>query len=75
MLLIHKDICYICASQNWKITRSQFGLKCLQTKLLIMWQVGTGNLEVLVKTFNCSEIRLPISGTNLKVKNSHRFMF
>ena len=39
-------------SQNWKTTRSQFGLKCLQTKLLIMWQVGTGNLMALVKTFS-----------------------
>ena len=33
-----------------------------------MWQVGTGNLVVLVKTFNCSEIILTISGTNTKVK-------
>ena len=44
------------------------GLKCLQTKLLIMWKVGTGNLVVLVKTLNCSEISLTISGTNIKVK-------
>ena len=33
-----------------------------------MWQVGTGNLMVLVKIFNCSEISLTISGTNTKVK-------
>ena len=45
-------------------------LTCLQTKLLIMWQVGTGNLVVLVKTFNCSEISMTISGTNITVKNS-----
>ena len=37
-----------------------------------MWQVGIGNLVVLVKTFNCSEISLTISGTNIKIKNSHR---
>ena len=29
----------ICLSQNWKTTRTQFGWKCLQTKLLILWQV------------------------------------
>ena len=34
-----------------------------------MWQVDTGNLVVLMKTFNCSEISLTISGTNIKVKN------
>ena len=61
-------IFHICPARNWKTTRSQFGLKCLQTKLLIMWQVGTGNLVILVKTFNCSEISLTISGTNIKVK-------
>ena len=55
-------IFHICPTWNWKTTRSQFGLKCLQTKLLIIWQVGTGNLVVLVKTFNCSEISLTISG-------------
>ena len=33
-----------------------------------MWQIGTGNLVVLVKIFNCSEISLTISGTNTKVK-------
>ena len=47
---------------------SQFVLKCSQTKPLIMWQVGTGNLVVPVKTFNCSEISLTILGTNTKVK-------
>ena len=40
-----------------------------------MWQVGTGNLVVLVKTFNCSEISLTITGTNTKVKNSPLFTF
>ena len=49
---------------------SQFGLRCLQTKLLFMWQVGIGNLMALVKTFSCSEISLTISGTNIKVKKN-----
>ena len=39
-----------------------------------MWQVGTSNRVVLVKTFKCSEISLTISGTNTKVKNSPRIM-
>ena len=59
-------IFHICPSRNQKTTRSQFGLKCSQTKLLIMWQVGTGNLVVLVKTFS-----LTISGTNTKIKKLH----
>ena len=46
----------------------QFELKCSQTKLLIMWQAGAGNLVVPVKIFNCSEISLTISLTNTKVK-------
>ena len=33
-----------------------------------MWQVGTGNLVVLAKTANCSEISLTISGTNTQHK-------
>ena len=32
-------------------------------------------LVVLVKTFNCSEISLTISGTNIKVKKNPRFTF
>ena len=43
-------------------------VKVFKTKLLIMWRVGTGNLVVLVKTFNCSEISFTISGTNTRVK-------
>ena len=74
MLLVHKDI------QHMPITElennsSQFGLKCLQTKLLIMWKGGIGNLMALVKTFSYSEISLIISGTNIKVTNSPRFIF
>ena len=69
MLLVHKDISH-CPSRNWKTTRSQFGLKCLQPKLLIMWQLGTGNLVVLVMTFNYSEISLTLSGTNVKEKKT-----
>ena len=41
----------------------------------IMWQVGIGNLMAQEKTFNCSEISLTISGINIKVTNSLRFMF
>ena len=70
MLLVHKDI------QHMSITdRSQFRLRCLQTKLLIMWQVGIGHLMALVKTSSCSEISLTISGTNIKITNSPRFMY
>ena len=69
-------IFHICPTRNWKTTRSQFALKCLQTTLHIMWQIGIGNLVVLVKTFDCSKISLTISGVNIKVKkNSPRFMF
>ena len=74
MLLVHKDISHM-PIPELENNSSQFGLKCLQTKLLIMWQVGTGNLVVLVRTFNCSEISLTISGTNTKVKHSLQFMF
>ena len=38
-----------------------------------MWQVGTGKLVVVVKTFNCSEISLTIPGTNIKVKKLSSF--
>ena len=51
-------------------------VKVFANKTLIMWQVGIGNLVVLEKTSNCSEISLTISGTSIKkVKNSPRFMF
>ena len=39
-----------------------------------MWQVGIGNLVVLVKTFNCSETSLTISGTNIKVKKKKKLL-
>ena len=39
MLLVHKDISHM-PIMELETTRSQFGLKCLQTKLLITWQVG-----------------------------------
>ena len=45
----------ICLSQNWKTTRNQFGLKYLQTKLLILWQVGIDHLVALVKNSNYLE--------------------
>ena len=51
-----------------QLARGEFGLKCLQTKLFFMWRVGIGNLVVIVKTFNCSEMCLTISGTNIKAK-------
>ena len=60
--------------QHWKTTRSQFGSRCFQTKLLIMWQVGVGHLIALVKTSSRSEISLTISGANIKVTNSPRIM-
>ena len=74
MFLVHEDNSHmpITELENYS---SQVGLKCLQTKILIMWQVGIGNLVVLVKTFNCSEISLTISETNIKVKHSYRFTF
>ena len=57
--------------------RSQFGLKCLQTKLLNMKQVVIGNLVVLESTSSCSEISLTISGTSMKKgkQNSPRSCF
>ena len=45
----------ICLSQNWKTTRNQFGWKCLQTKRLILWQVGIDRLVALVKNSNYLE--------------------
>ena len=59
MLLVHKDISHYAHHGTGK-RLCQFGLKYLQTKPLIMWQVGISNLVVLVKTFNCSEISLTI---------------
>ena len=67
ILLVHQDISHMPITELEK-TRSQFELKCSQTKLLIMWQAGDDNLVVPVKTFNCSEISLTISLTNTKVK-------
>ena len=67
MLLVYNDISHMPITKL-ETTQRQFRLKCLQTNLLIIWQVGNGNLVVLVKTFNCSEISLTISGTNIKVK-------
>ena len=40
------------------MTRNQFGWKCLQTKLLILWQVGIDRLVALVKNSNYLESSL-----------------
>ena len=73
-LLVHKDIQHMPIYSTGKQLGSQFGSRCFQTKLLIMWQVGVGHLIALVKTSSCSEISLAISGANIKVTNSPRFM-
>ena len=61
----------ICLSQNWKTTRNQFGWKCLQTKLLILWQVGIGRLVALVKNSNYLENSLITLGLIIRVKKSY----
>ena len=68
MLLVHKDVSHICLSQNWKKTRNQFGWKCLQTKLLILWQVGIDRLVALVKNSNYLENSLITLGLIIRVK-------
>ena len=76
ILLVHKDISHMTITELENNSESVWIKVFANKKLLIMWQVGTGNLVVLVKTFNCSEISLTISGTNTKVKKkSSRFMF
>ena len=59
----------ICLSQNWKTTRNQFGWKCLQTKLLILWQVGIDRLVALVKNSNYLENSLITLGLIIRVKS------
>ena len=62
-LLLKYDIISICHFFSW------WELENYSESVWVkVWQVGTGNLVVLVNTFNCSEISLTISGTNLKVK-------
>ena len=63
ILFVHKTISHMPITELESNSVS-LGLKCLQTKLLIMWQVGIGNLVVPVKTFNCSEISLSIIISN-----------
>ena len=58
----------ICLSQNWKTTRNQFGWKCLQTKLLILWQVGIDRLVALVKNSNHLENSLITLGLIIRGK-------
>ena len=58
MLLVHKNISHMPITELENNSKSVW-VK-VQIKLLIMWQVGTGDLVVLVKTFNCSEISLTI---------------
>ena len=59
----------ICPSQNWKTTRNQFGWKCLQTKLLILWQIGIDRLVALVKNSNYLENRLVTLELIIRVKS------
>ena len=61
--------CRICLSQNWKTTRNQFGWKCLQTKLLILWQVGIDRLVALMKNSNYLENNLITLGLIIRVKS------
>ena len=48
MLLVHKDISHMPITELGN-DRNQFGWKCLQTKLLILWQVGIDHLVTLAK--------------------------
>ena len=59
----------ICLSQNWKTTRNQFGWNCLQTKLLILWQVGIIHFVALVKNFNYLENSLITLGLVIRKKS------
>ena len=64
----------ICLSQNWKTTRNQFGWKCLQTKLLILWQVGIDRLVALAKNSNYLENSLITLGLIIRVKSYPQLM-
>ena len=59
----------MCLLQNWKTTRNQFGWKCLQLKLLILWQVGIDRLVALVKNSNYLENSLITLGLIIRVKS------
>ena len=61
-----------CPCRNWKTTRNRVGLKYLQAKLHITWQVGTVHLMAQEKASNFFVIR---SGINIKAINSPQFMF
>ena len=55
-----------CPCRNWKTTRNRFGLKYLQTKLLIMWQAGIVHLVAQVKTSNYFVI------SSIRFRNKHK---
>ena len=66
MLLVHKDI------QHMPITELE-NSESVYVKVFV--SVGIGHLMALVKTSICPEISLTISGTNIKISTSPRFMF
>ena len=74
MLLVHKDISYMPISELENNSKSVW-VKVFANKTSHYVASWYSNLVVLVKTCNCSEISLTISATNIKVKNSRRFMF
>ena len=67
MLLVHKDILHMPITELENNSESVW-VKVFANKTSQFVQVGFGNLVVLVKTFNRSEISLTISGTQHKGK-------
>ena len=74
MLLVHKDVSHMPVMELENNSESVW-LKVFANKTSHYVASWYDNQVVLVKTFNCSEISLTISGTNIKVKNSPQFMF
>ena len=73
MLLVHKDISHMPITELENDSESIWW-KCLQTKLLILWQVGIDRLVALVKNSNYLEnslITLRLHHKGKKLPSAH----
>ena len=78
MWLIHKDIPHMPITELENDSESVW-FKCLQIKLLILWQVGIDHLMKNWKNWKiltvCSENSLIKSGINIKATNLPQYMY
>ena len=76
MLLVHTDISHMPITKLENYSESVW-VKVFANKTShhVASLYRCLEVHVLVKTFNCSEISLTISGTNINVKTSPRFTF